>query len=210
MSQSNNSNWGVSGKAEGKQAKVWLKPEQVEAMRTACYSDSFADYLQERNEAWFVVAYDTGLRNEETLGVTWEDIDLDAGTLYLRSEVQKGKNKPPVTMSLADETVRILRKYKGRMFRDSEYLFPSRQSDCMTDRALRNMVEAVAVEAEVKPYLAEGGRGVPEDVSPHTMRHSLAYRMIQVEGKRMEDVMLRLRHSSILTTDQIYSHLQTV
>ena len=210
MSGTNNSNWGISGKTEGQQAKTWLKPEQVGLMRTACYSDRFADYLQERNEAWIVFASDTGLRNEESLAVKWEDLDLEAGTLYLCAEVQKGEGKPPVTMELADETVRILRKYRGRMFRESEYLFPSRQSDCMTDRTLRNMVEAVAVEAGVEPYLAEGGRGQPEDVTPHTLRHSLAYRMIQVEGKRMEDVMLRLRHSSILTTDQIYSHLQTV
>ena len=32
------------------QAGVWLKPEQIDKMRTVCY-DRFADYLAPRNEA---------------------------------------------------------------------------------------------------------------------------------------------------------------
>jgi integrase len=35
----------------------------------------------------------------------------------------------------------------------------------------------------------------------------VAYRIIQVEGGRLEDVQLRLRHQNRQTTDQIYSHL---
>jgi integrase/recombinase XerC/integrase/recombinase XerD len=32
-------------------AKVWLEPEQVDALRNACYDDTFASYLQLRNDA---------------------------------------------------------------------------------------------------------------------------------------------------------------
>lgn len=209
MSGTGNSNYGGLGKSETKQASTWLKPEQVEKMRDACYSNEVADYLQERNEVAVQVAYDTALRVQELVALKWEDFDLEEGTLYLRSEVQKGE-KPPVTMELAGETVRMLKRYNGRMWRESEYLFPSRQSDQMTDRSMRNVVEQMAVLAGVRPYLAGGGRGEPEDVSPHTLRHSLAYRMVMVEDKRMVDVQLRLRHSSMLTTEQIYSHFQTV
>ena len=44
------------------------------------------------------------------------------------------------------------------------------------------------------PYVAGAGRSDPSDVSPHTFRHSIAFRMIRREDKRLEDVMLRLRH----------------
>ena len=44
--------------------------------------------------------------------------------------------------------------------------------------------------------------------SAHTFRHSIAFRMVHRENKRLEDVMLRLRHSSLQTTDQIYGHLR--
>ncbi|GGN26489.1 tyrosine-type recombinase/integrase [Halarchaeum nitratireducens] len=68
-------------------------------------------------------------------------------------------------------------------------------------------MKAIAVEAGVEPQLATGGTGDPEDVTPHTLRHSVAYRIVQVEGGRLEDVQLRLRHSTLRTTDAIYSHL---
>ncbi|MFW6435612.1 MAG: hypothetical protein ACOCY1_04455 [Halovenus sp.] len=49
--------------------------------------------------------------------------------------------------------------------------------------------------------------GDAEDVTPHTLRHSVAYRIVQVEGGRLEDVQLRLRHATLQTTDEVYSHL---
>lgn len=40
MSQSEDSNI---------RAKVWLEPDQVEQLRTACYDDQFTGYLQQRD-----------------------------------------------------------------------------------------------------------------------------------------------------------------
>ncbi|MFC7046968.1 tyrosine-type recombinase/integrase [Halobacteriaceae archaeon GCM10025711] len=57
------------------------------------------------------------------------------------------------------------------------------------------------------PQFVDGGTGDPEDVSLHTLRHSVAYRIIQEEGGRLEDVQLRLRHANRSTTDAVYSHL---
>lgn len=89
----------------------------------------------------------------------------------------------------------------------TEAIFPSRQSDRVSKTSVRRLVKKAAEEAGIRPYVAGSGRGEPEDVSPHTFRHSIAFRMIRREDKRLEDVMLRLRHSSIQTTDQIYGHL---
>ena len=77
----------------------------------------------------------------------------------------------------------------------------------MIKTSVRRLVKRAAEAAAVRPYVAGAGRGDPSDVSPHPFRHSIAFRMIRREGKRLEDVMLRLRHSSIQTTDQIYGHL---
>ncbi len=35
-----------------------------------------------------------------------------------------------------------------------------------------------------------------------------AFRLIRREDKRLKDVLLRLRHSSLQTIDQIYGHLR--
>jgi len=52
-------------------AKVWLRPGQVDDLRSACY-DVGADYLQQRNEAIIALMYDTGLRVGELVAV---DVD---------------------------------------------------------------------------------------------------------------------------------------
>lgn len=41
-----------------------------------------------------------------------------------------------------------------------------------------------------------------------TFRHSITFRMTCCENKCLKDVILRLRHSSIQTTDQVYGHLR--
>ena len=78
----------------------------------------------------------------------------------------------------------------------------------MSKTSVRRLVKTAAEVANVRPYVAGAGRGDPSEASPHTFRHSIAFRMIRREDKRLEDVMLRLRHSSIQTTDQIYGHLR--
>jgi integrase len=78
----------------------------------------------------------------------------------------------------------------------------------MTARSVRNVVTRAAEEAGVRPYRIEGGRGDACEVSPHTFRHSIAFRMIRRENKRLEDVMLRLRHANLQTTDEVYGHFR--
>lgn len=195
--------------ATQKQAKTWLDPEQIETIRDACLSESFAMYLQDRNETIIVLLADTGLRVSELVALDWEYLDLDAepAELYLPSEIQKG-NPGASYLDLAAETRRQLRRYRNRVWKESEALFPSRQSARMTDRSVRSAVTRAAVEASVRPYRIEGGRGEPHEVSPHTFRHSIAFRMIRREDKRLEDVMLRLRHSNLQTTDEVYGHFR--
>jgi integrase/recombinase XerC/integrase/recombinase XerD len=49
--------------------KVWLEPEQVEALRTAYYNDTFASYLELRNDAIIALLNDVGLRVGELVQV---------------------------------------------------------------------------------------------------------------------------------------------
>lgn len=190
------------------QAKVWLKPDQIDRMKDACIGEARPVFTQDRNLAIVALLADTGLRAEECVSLDVEDLDLesDPATVFLPSKIQKG-NPAPATLELAGETTRSLRRYLRDRWKDTEALFPSRSSDRMTTRSLRRLVKNLAIEADVEPYKAEGGRGDPSDVSPHALRHSVAYRIIQVEGGRLEDVQLRLRHANRSTTDQIYSHL---
>ena len=195
--------------AQSKQAATWLIPEQIETIRDACLSDTFPSYLQDRNETIITVLADTGLRVSELVALDWNYLDLDAESpeLILPGNIQKG-NKRDAYLDLDRETARQLRRYRNRVWKETPAMFPSRQSDRMSTTSVRRMVKKAAQVGDVRPYVAGAGRGEPSDVSPHTFRHSIAFRMIRRENKRLEDVMLRLRHSSIQTTDQIYGHLR--
>lgn len=191
--------------------QTWLRPAAVEAMRDACLGDAFRPHLGARNEALVALAYDTGLRARELVGLDVAHLDLDAdpATVYLPSRIQKG-DPPAATLELgkygADST-RVLRRWVRDRWRETPALFPSREAERMSTRSLRRAVKRVAEAADVAPRLASGGAGDPGDVTPHTLRHSVAYRIIQEEGGRLEDVQLRLRHQNLQTTDQVYAHL---
>ena len=192
-------------------AKVWLRPGQVDALRSACYEVG-VPYLQQRNEAMIALMYDTGVRVGELVAI---DADLlrDGNTaLYLPSEIQKDyptdSTPPPATLEIASDVSRLLSSYLTNRWKDPDALFPSRSSDRITTQGVRDVVDKVAEAAEVRPYMLDGSRGDPGDVTPHALRHSVAYRMMNAEdGNELYDVRNRLRHRSILTTEQVYDHI---
>jgi len=48
-------------------------------------------------------------------------------------------------------------------------------------------------------------------VTPHALRHSVAYRMLHEEdGNTLYDVRNRLRHRSLQTTERVYDHFKKV
>lgn len=195
-------------------AKVWLKPNQIESLRSACYSTG-ADYLQQRNEAIIAVLADTGLRVGELIAVDVEMLREENSALYLPTEIQKDyptdSSPSPATLELADDVSRLLSSYLTNRWKDSEALFPSRSSDRCTTQAVRDMLHKIAAEADVEPYMVDGSRGGADDVTPHALRHSVAYRMMNVEeGNTLYDVRNRLRHRSIQTTERVYDHINRV
>mgnify|MGYP000451121247 CR=1 FL=1 len=195
-------------------AKVWLKPAQVEALRNAVYRCR-PDYLQGRDDAILATLYDTGLRVGELVALDVDHLRDENTRLYLPGSLQKdypNENSPsPTTIVFDSDTTRTLSSYLANRWKDTPALFPSRSSDRITTEGVRGMLERVAEEAEIEPYLVDGGRGGPGDVTPHALRHSVAWRMMNAEeGNTLYDVRNRLRHRSIQTTERVYDHLVEV
>ena len=63
-----------------------LTPQQARTLLDAVRRD--------RMEALYVLAVTTGLRQGELLGLKWEDVDLDAGTLRVRRTLTTAKGGP--------------------------------------------------------------------------------------------------------------------
>jgi integrase/recombinase XerC/integrase/recombinase XerD len=192
-------------------AASWITPDEVDALRSAVYRCR-PDYLQGRDDAMIALTYDAGLRVGELVALDVDDLRDDRTKLYLPTEKQKDyptdTSPPPATLGLASDTTRTLSSYLANRWKDPEALFPSRSADRITESSVRRMLKKVAREADVRPRLVEGGRGDPEDVTPHTLRHGVAYRMMNVEdGNTLYDVRNRLRHRSITTTERRYDHI---
>jgi len=197
------------------QASVWLKPAQIEALRNACYDESFAEYLQQRNDAIITLLYDTGLRVGELVQVDDEMLRENNEVLYIPAHIQKdypNENSPSaVTIELDSDTTRTLNSYLTSRWKETTALFPSRKANRISEQGVRYMLHNVAEAAEVRPWKVDGSRGDAEDVTPHSLRHSLAYRMLHEEdGNTLYDVRNRLRHRSIQTTERVYDHFQRV
>jgi len=82
-----------------------------------------ADEVGDRFEALYVLAITAGLREGEMLGLKWEDLELDAGTLSVRrtlSEARCGrlfeapKNGKGRSIQLTRQAVEALRSYHKR------------------------------------------------------------------------------------------------
>lgn len=198
-------------------AKTWLTPTEIQQMRNACLTSDIPTYLQDQREALLELMYDTGLRRSEVaaLDVEYLDLDSETPTIYLPGEIQKrlpnGQLRPDRTLELKDETRNRLRRYLRDRWKDSAPesgpLFPSRSSDRMTGKSVNRAIKRLAEIAGVEPQVVGTESGTHQDVSAHTLRHSVAYRIIVDEGGRLEDVQMKLRHRSRQVTDQLYSHL---
>lgn len=192
----------------------WLKPGQVESMRDAAHEGSHGH----RDEAIITILYDTGLRRSELSNVNRDMLDLDAAELRIPPNIQKDypTNNTPSRETFALDrsgelrTVRVIRAYLNLRNDNTPALFPSRKSSRMTGKGINDVVKRCASRAEIKPH-GYHGRGEPADVSAHTLRHSVAWRMLRAEqGNTLYDVRNRLRHATIKTTEQNYDHFNTI
>lgn len=192
----------------------WLKPAQVSDLRDAAYDGRHG----QRDDAILTLLYDTGLRRGELSQVNRDMLDLTDGQLRIPASIQKdypNENSPsPATFALDPEgelaTVRALRSYLDTRDDDSPALFPSQKSDRLHGKTLNEVVKKAADSASVRPH-TYSGRGSPNDVTAHTLRHSVAYRLLhEYDDYTLYDVRNRLRHATILTTERKYDHFETI
>ena len=183
-------------------------------MRDAAYQGRHG----QRDDAILALFYDTGLRRGELSQVDREMLDLEDSTLRIPAGIQKdypNDNTPdPATFELDPEgelaTVRTLRGYLNTKDDTSTALFPSQKSDRLGGKALNDVVKKAAERATVRPH-TYSGRGSPDDVTAHTLRHSVAYRLLhEYDDYTLYDVRNRLRHATILTTERKYDHFETI
>lgn len=146
-----------SHKYSSVRTREYLLPEEVEAMRQAIKKSKGRH--AHRDSTLILLIYRHGLRVSEAASLRWEQIDFQAGTIYVK-RVKKGT---PSTHPLYSEEIRSLRKLQ-RDYPASPYVFQSSRHGPL---ALDTVGGIVEIAGEIA--------GLPFPVHAHMLRHGTGY-----------------------------------
>ncbi|ADC61328.1 site-specific tyrosine recombinase XerD [Allochromatium vinosum] len=169
-----------------------LSEADVEALLNAPDTE---DARGHRDRTMLEVLYASGLRVSELVNLTPSQVSLTQGVVRILGKGGKERLVP-----LGEDACNWLRDYvRGPRFdilggRASDFLFPTRRSDCMTRQAFWQLIKRYAILA-----------GVAKPLSPHTLRHAFATHLLN-HGADLRVVQMLLGHSDLSTT-QIYTHV---
>ncbi|OGN13668.1 MAG: hypothetical protein A3C71_00515 [Candidatus Yanofskybacteria bacterium RIFCSPHIGHO2_02_FULL_43_15c] len=183
------------GKQEGRQVE-FLEAKEVERLLNSPEGTGLADL---RDKAILETLFSTGLRVAELCSLDRDKIDLGRGEVPVR-----GKGSKIRLVFFSDQAKKHVENYlKERSDADPALFirippkeaFAKYENLRLTPRSIQRIIRKHAIKAGI----------VGKNVSPHTLRHSLATDLLQ-NGADIRSVQAILGHSSITTT-QIYTHV---
>jgi integrase len=180
--------------------------------------DQMRAFLEGTRDHWlyplWVTAVGTGCRLGELLALTWDDVDLSAGTLSVTKSVQTLDGERIVTtpktasgvrtLSIPPEVVRVLKRHQaaqaeqrlqmGRHWEGEDLVFTSRSGEPLAQSTVQWTMHQECDRLEL-PRL-----------TPHGLRHLHASVLLS-EGLSIPDVSRRLGHASPAITMTTYAHV---
>ena len=163
---------------------------------------------------WVVLAT-TGLRLGEALGLRWEDVDLDRGTLTVRRALQRHSGKGLVivdpksassrrTIELTDIAISTLSRHRNNWLRQRERLDGEWAG---TNAVFASEAGTPLDPTNVNHRFARTVKAAGlRRVRVHDLRHTAATLALQ-QGVNPKVVQEMLGHSSIMLTLGTYSHV---
>ena len=183
---------------QGRSLPKVLSRAEIDALLAASAARDAAAGL--RLVALVEMAYASGLRVSELLGLKVEAVRRDPAYLIVRGK--GGKERLAPLNAAAREAIKawlVVRDAKRRPEApDSPWLFPSSgRTGHLTPRRFAQLLDEAAITAGIDPAR----------VSPHVLRHAFATHLLE-GGADLRVVQTLLGHVDIATT-QIYTHVAT-
>ena len=147
-----------------------------------------------RDAAMLQIAYASGLRVSEIVGLDVEDVDFTVGSVRCMGKGSKERIVPVHRIALDSIDIYVRR---GRVIfnqKQSKALFLNRRGNRLTRQGFWGIVKKYSKLI-----------GLENSMTPHTLRHSFATHLLE-GGASIRHVQELLGHASISTT-QIYTHL---
>ena len=209
-------------KAEEKKERQVLTPEEQERFIEVAKQVIYGEVL--------ILILGTGLRIGEALALTWEDIDLENGTLSVNKTISMGDfskqfNKhtfvinPPKTKSsyrtipLMPSLIDMLKRLKkeleerryfyGKGFNELNLVFYTGNTN-NSQGTHGKILSPSTLRANTLKKIKKITGFI--DITPHTLRHTFATRGLEngIELRVMQDL---LGHSSLQMTADLYTHV---
>ena len=178
----------------------YLNDKEIYKIVAHLISDHHAGELQkQRNRAIVMMIFGSGLRLSELLALKKRDISEDDNRLVIQGKGGKVRS----TFVSEDAFTVILEYLRARGKDDNPYLFinhsknqPLQQGEFkpLTPRMVQLMLKQAAITV-----------GIFKKITPHTLRHSFATKIL-LEGGDLRSVQVLLGHTNLATT-QIYTHV---
>lgn len=166
--------------------------------------------------AAFVLVLALGLRRGEVLGIPWDQLDLDDGTVRVRQQLQRVDGELRLTgvktrrsgrmVPLPDLCIRALRKRKaeqaadrlalGEAWQETGLVFTTRHGTPVEPRNLARTFDLLCERASVRR------------IRLHDTRHTCAS-LLAAAGTHPRTIMAILGHSQIGVTTNVYTHVAT-
>jgi len=177
----------------------FLTEQQVLHLFTTAQSDTSLSGC--RNNMMISLMYVCGLRVSELIDLTTSAINFNDGLLHI-----KGKGEKERIVPLPESIVTMIQIYMDKaqpyLFKDivadTNYLFPILYANTiksMTRQSFWGILKQIVTKA-----------GLPENISPHVLRHSIATHLLK-KGANLRHLQMILGHEQ-LETVQIYTHVE--
>ena len=174
-----------------KHLPTYLTVEEVDKLLDIEIKDAFSA----RNKSILELLYATGLRISELINLEFKNIDLNDCIVRIMGKGSKERIVP--INDLAIKYLKIyVKDYRHKLVKTEQnnYVYLNNHGKKMTRQGVFKMIKKRTLET-----------GIKKDISPHTLRHSIATHMLE-NGADLRIIQEFLGHESIGTT-QIYTHL---
>jgi len=188
----------IDAPKQGRSLPKTLSRDEIEALLAAAGAADSAAGL--RLVALVEMAYASGLRVSELLGLKVEAVRRDPAYLIVRGK--GGKERLAPLNAAARHSIKAWLDARDAARKpnapDSVWLFPSHgKTGHLTPRRFAQLLDQAALAANIDPAR----------VSPHVLRHAFATHLLE-GGADLRVVQTLLGHADISTT-QIYTHVAT-
>lgn len=198
---------------------IGVEEDEAENFYTREQLIEFLSYLENESNhkayALFRLLAFSGMRKGEALALTWNDLNFTTNELRISKALSRGKNNKLYvkstktgiarTIQMDDKTMAVLKEWKKKQKQDylilgfntmqpKQLVFSNEQNEYLQPTKTRKWI----VQVQTKYKL--------DTITTHGLRHTHCSLLFEA-GASLKEVQVRLGHSDVKTTMDIYTHV---